>query len=326
MSLVMLTGWSGQISLGQFAIVTIGAFVAGNLALNAGFPFLATLPVAGIAGTVFALLVGIPALRIRGLFLAVTTFAIAIVLPLFIFDNNFLGDFVPRQDITRPRLFFLDFNDQRSWYYLGLVFFLLFALSMRALRKSRAGRVLIAMRDNEDGVQAFGVDIVRTRLIAFGLSGFIAGVGGALVLYGSRGMGDVGLFSFGTSLNLFVLVVIGGVSSVFGAFLGALYFVAAGILFPSFAQLTQGILGLMFLMFIPGGLTQVVFGFRDAILRVVAMRQHIIVPSLFADYSPEAWEKRLAPLAQPVQSQGLAALRHDQRYALPSYLYGKAQA
>ena len=324
-SLVILTGWTGQISLGQFAIVTAGAFVGGWTSLNWGIPFLITLPLGGIAGALFALLIGIPALRIRGLFLAVSTFSVAIIVPLLMTDSRFLGDIVPTEGLSRPKLFFLDFEDQRAYYYLLLIFFGLTVASVQALRKSRAGRVLIALRDNEDGVRAFGIDAVRTRLYAFALSGFIAGAGGALLANQSLGV-DPAVFNFGQSINLFILVVIGGVSSVLGAVLGASFFIIGAIFFPSLLTLITGVFGLVVLMFIPGGLVQIVFGVRDAILRVVAMRQHIVVPSLFEDYSPDAWEKRQAPLSQPVQSHGLAALRHDQRYSLPSRLYGGASS
>lgn len=324
-SLVVLTGWSGQISLGQFAIVSVGAFCGGYLMQAKGWPFLLGLLVGGLSGALFSLLIGLPALRIRGLFLAASTFSVATIVPLLLFDPEYLGDITPMQDIPRPKFFFLNFDDDRSMYYLLIVFFVVTVAVLQSLRKSRAGRVLIALRDNEDGVRSFGVDVVRTRLIAFTLSGFIAGMVGALLAVQLRGM-DLQTFNTGFSIQAFILVVIGGISSPVGAFLGATYFVLGGLLFPTLLSLVQGILGLIVLMFIPGGIAQIFYGVRDAVLRVVAMRQHIIVPSLFADYSSEAWEKRLAPLSQPVQSHGLAALRHDQRYSLPSRIFGKAHA
>jgi branched-chain amino acid transport system permease protein len=322
-SLVILTGWAGQISLGQMALVAVGAFAGGNMTLRMHIPFWVALPLAGLVGALFAVLIGLPALRVRGLFLAVTTFGIAIVLPLFIFDEKFLGRWVPRQDVKPPTLFFLDFKDHRSMYYLSFILFVLVVLAVQALRRSRGGRVLIAMRDNENGVQSFGIDVVRTRLTAFAISGFIAAFAGALLVHQALGM-DQFFFSAFFSIIIFSLVVIGGISSIAGAVLGAIFFVGGGLLFPTLLQVIQGIVGLIVLMAIPGGFSQLVFGTRDAVLRVVAMRRHIVVPSLFADYSPEAWEKRLAPLAPAVQSQGLAVLKPEQRYALPSRIFGKA--
>lgn len=324
-SLVILTGWSGQISFGQIALVAAGAFIGGNATLNWGLPFWIALPIAGLGASVFAVIIGLPALRIRGLFLAVTTFAVAIVLPQFLFDDKFLGKWTPTQDLERPTLPFFDFRDSRSMYYLAFIMFMLVALAVTALRKSRGGRILIAMRDNEAGVQSFGVDLVKTRLSAFALSGFIAGFGGCLFAHAQGGM-DFTFYNVQFGVNMFILVVLGGVSSILGAFLGSLYFVGGGLLFPGLLNLLTGLAGLAFLMAIPGGLTQIVFGARDAVLRVIALRQHIIVPSLFQDYSPEAWEKRLAPLAPAVQTQGLAVLDPEQRYALKSQVFGGASA
>ncbi|MFA5891272.1 MAG: hypothetical protein WDA27_10065 [Actinomycetota bacterium] len=324
-SLVVLTGWSGQISLGQYAIVAVGAFLGGNMTAHWHIPFLLALPLAGLAGAAVSLIIGIPALRIRGLFLAVTTLAIAIVLPLFLFDESYLGRWLPSNNIKPPRMFFLDFTDSRSMYYLSMLLFLLVAAGIMALRKSRGGRVLIALRDNEPGVQSFGIDVVRTRLTAFAISGFIAALAGALLVHQTMGM-DRSTFAVGASIQIFILVVIGGVSSLAGALLGALFFIGGALLFPALVSLVTGVTGLIVLMAIPGGLTQVVFGLRDAVLRVVAMRRHIIVPSLFADYSPEAWEKRLAPLAPASQTQGLAVLKPDQRYSLRSRIFGGAKA
>jgi branched-chain amino acid transport system permease protein len=324
LSLIILTGWSGQISLGQFAIVTVGALVAGLLTKN-GVTFWVAAPAGGIAGALFAFLIGIPALRVRGLYLAVTTLAVAAVLPEIIFDQAPFKDLVPKQGLGAPQLLFLNFEDQRSMYFLCFAFFALFTAALVALRKSRGGRVLIALRDNEDGVQSFGIDVVRTRLIAFALSGFIAAIGGALLVHVNHGLSKE-TFTAGASVNVFIFVVIGGISTPIGAFLGAFFAFFIQRFIPGIATLVTGVGGLFVLMFIPGGLTQVFFGARDALLRVVAMRKHIIVPSLFADYSPEAWEKRLAPLAPAVQSQGLGALKPDQRYTLPSKVFGKAPA
>lgn len=325
-SLVILTGWTGQMSLGQYAIVASGAYVGGLLTLKTGVPFLLTLPIAGMVGALVAVLIGLPALRIRGLFLAITTLSISAILPLIMFDPGApLRKWLPDAGVTRPKFLFLDFERPEPMYFLALVIFILVVLSIGALRKSRTGRVLIAMRDNEAGVQSFGIDVVRTRLLAFALSGFIAGLAGAVLVSLDRGM-SVASYNVGQSLLIFSVVLVGGISSPIGAFLGALTLTAGTQFIPGLIGQLQPILSLTILLFIPGGFGQMVFGMRDAVLRVVAMRQHIIVPSLFADYSPEAWEKRLAPLAPASQSGGLAALKHDQRYAQPTKVFGEAPA
>jgi branched-chain amino acid transport system permease protein len=323
-SLVVLTGWTGQISLGQMSFVLIGAFVGGDLTSKMHWPFWIALPVAGLVGALVAVIVGLPALRIRGLFLAATTFSLAIIVPLFIFDPQFLGNSAPKSGVIPPKLFFINFESVRWMYYLCVLIFLAISASVQALRRSRGGRVLIALRDNESGVQSFGINIVRTRLTAFAISGFIAALAGCLYVHMQRGL-DIQFFTPLASIQLFIIVVIGGISSIGGAVLGALFFFGgAQLVSPQLLAILTGIVGLIVLMAIPGGLTQIVFGTRDAILRVVAMRQHIIVPSLFADYSPEAWERRLAPLSPPIQSQGLGTLKPEQRYGLTSKILGKA--
>lgn len=326
-SLVVLTGWTGQMSLGQFAIVAFGAFTGGILMRDVGLPFLVALPLSGAAGAVVAVLIGLPALRIKGLFLAITTMSISAIIPLLMFDpGGPLSKFTPQADVTRPK-FVLNFEDTRSMYYLVFALFLLTAMGVNTLRKSRAGRVLIGMRDNEAGIQSFGIDLVRTKLTAFALSGFIAGLAGAVKISLEQGMGSDGsAYNLAQSFQIFIVVLIGGISTVMGAFLGAAFFTLGQLLFANLLVVISGVLLIVVLLFVPGGLAQMVFGIRDAVLRVIAMRQHIIVPSLFADYSPEAWERRLAPLAPASQSAGLAALRHDQRYARPSKVLGEAPA
>jgi branched-chain amino acid transport system permease protein len=322
-SLVVLVGWSGQMSLGHTVFLAAGAIVAGNATTQWGIPFLLAVPLGGLAGAVVAVLVGIPALRIRGLFLAVATFAVAVAFPtVFMSDGTYLNSWLP-VNVQSPRFFGIGFENQRFLYFFQLGLFIIVALAVRTLRKSRAGRLLIAIRDNEPGVQAFGVDVLRTRLMAFAISGFIAAIAGGVLVHVTRGL-DRLTYSAESGFLLFQLIIIGGVSSLMGAFLGALFFVLGIIVFPGLFEIISGIGGLALMMAIPGGLSQIVFGMRDAVLRVVALRRHIIVPSLFADYSPDAWEKRLTPLAPSVPSQGLGALPADQRYALPSRLYGKA--
>lgn len=321
-SLVILTGWTGQISLGHVAFLGTGALVAAKLTSQVGVHFFIAIPIAGLAAAVLAILIGLPALRIRGLFLAVTTFALAVAFPTLLFNDQFLSGIVP-ESIDAPTFLMFSLEDPRTQYYLTFLLFLIVVVMVRTLRKSRAGRLLIALRDNEAGVQAFGVDVFRTRLMAFAISGFLTGVGGAIVVHLQRGM-DVSFYSAQLSFGAFQLVIIGGVSSIAGAFLGSLYFIGGGVLFPGLLTILTGVGGLALMMAIPGGLAQILFGMRDAVLRVVALRRHIVVPSLFADYSPEAWEKRLTPLAATAASQGLGALGADQRYSMPSRLYGKA--
>jgi branched-chain amino acid transport system permease protein len=300
-SLVVLTGWAGQISLGQFAISGIGAAVAGGLAANHHWDFFATLIVAGVAGAFVAVLIGLPALRIQGLFLAVTTLAFAFTVQSFLLNREFFGWLLPKDfsSVARPvlykrfsmttdsKLLWFTVQADAKFYYLCLVFLVLFLAVARSLRKNRSGRVFIGARDNGRLMQAYGVNLARTRLAAFALSGFIAAVAGALYAY-QQGVVEPGSFPPEKSIELFAMTVIGGLTSLPGAMLGAA-FVKGLPLLPGLKNvdqielLTSGV-GLVFvLMFLPGGLSEGAYRIRDNLLRRVAARHGLHVPSLVSD-------------------------------------------
>lgn len=320
LSLVALTGWAGQVSLGHWGLVAVGAIIGGALTAKLGWSFWLAIPITAVFTGAFAVLIGLPALRIRGLYLAVTTSAFAFA-SLVLFDETFFGWLLPGA-IDRPTLFLFDFDDERSMYYLSVFAFVLTAFIVTILRRSRPGRVLIALRENENNAQSFGVNLVRTKLSAFALSGFLCGVAGVLFAHHQRAI-SAQAFPAIDSLNLFIFAVIGGISSVSGAILGTIYFGVSRLLGGNpVLQLIIGPIGLLFVLYIaPGGLASIFFGFRDAILRIVAQRRRLVVPSLFADLDPNALELSLAPLSEPIPGTGLVNLPFDQRYRAESRLY-----
>jgi branched-chain amino acid transport system permease protein len=281
-SLVILTGWSGNISLGQWAIVGAGALVAQKLAASASPPdFFVVLLVAGLCGTAVSLLIGLPALRIRGLFLGVTTLAFAIAATNWIFQWDIL---TADQPIVRPYLFgVFDTTPERPFYLVCLAGLLLSLYLARNLRRSRWGRNLIAMRDNEVQAQALGMRLTAFRLGAFAISGFIAALAGALYAYNAQSV-DYTRFVPILSLVMFSMVVLGGMGSLAGPILGAIYVRGIQYFLPNELQLFATGFGLVIvLLFFPGGLGQVFYGLRDRYLRWEAERNDIVVPSLFAD-------------------------------------------
>jgi branched-chain amino acid transport system permease protein len=286
-SLVILTGWAGQISLGQWAFAGFGAAVAGNLAGRHHTDFFVTLVVAGLVGAVTAVIIGLPALRIHGLYLAMTTLAFAITAQLYFLSRHYFSSFLPTssQVIERPRLYGrYSLAGDRAFYYTCLAALALCLLSVRALRRARTGRMIIAVRENQKGAQSYGIAAAKAKLWAFAFSGFWAAVAGALFAY-HEGALDNKAFVPEFSLTLLVVLVIGGVTSLPGAILGTIYI---GILqygdLSSGAQfLATGIGALVLLYMFPGGLAQIFYGIRDAALRFVATRKGIVVPSLVAD-------------------------------------------
>jgi len=328
LSLVVLTGWSGQVSLGQMGYVAVGAVVAGALTARAGVPFWVAVPLAAAAAAAVAALTGLPALRVRGLFLAVMTLAFGMSVSAVLFNRRYFGWLLP-EGVERPSLFLLDFEDERSMYYLCLAALAVSVAVIGNLRRSRFGRTVIAVRDNEASVQAFGVDPVRTKLAAFAVSGGLAGFAGALLAHHGRGV-SVESFTPEASIAVFLFAVFGGVSSIGGAMLGSLYFNL--VEFFSFGNPILNVIfkssGQMFVLILlfsaPGGLISLTNRVRDGALRIIAQRRHIVVPSLFADFAPEVMERRLIPLSEPSGMEGLSALPGGDEWTLDSELHGRA--
>lgn len=321
LSLVVLTGWSAQISLGQFALVAIAAVVCGALMRKAGLSFWLAVPAVTVFTAGFATLLGLPALRVKGLFLGITTLSFALVVQNTLFNRDYFGWLLPDR-VDRPALFFFDFEDERSMYFLSLIAFAIAALAVTSLRRTRTGRVLIALRENETNLQSFGVSIVRTRLTAFAISGALCGFAGAFLAVHQRAV-TAQTFQASESLNVFLAAVIGGVSSVSGAIAGAAYLAVTdalgGFQFGQF--LASGGALLLILAIRPGGVASIFYAMRDAVLRIVAQRRRMVVPALFADVDAEAIELQIAPLADQVPNTGLGALPATQRYRLASPLY-----
>lgn len=302
LSLLVLTGWAGQISLGQFALAACGAYVAALLALQYSLPALLCVLAGAAAGALGATLVGLPALRVRGLNLAVLTLALAVAVPAILLNPSYLGGPLQDQVLNRPIVFGLDLNDERAFYYLCLLVLALALAAVYALRRSRTARNLIAARDNEQAARALSLDVFRLRLGAFAIAGFIAGLAGALLAYEQRG---VPVLSYGAdaSVQVFLMAVIGGLGSLAGPVLGAVY-LAAGALFPGQLPgfLLTGAGTLLILIAAPGGLAQMVTAVRDGWLRRVAQHQRIAAPSLLGDRGAAEGPAPLAPRAPGARS------------------------
>ncbi|MHB8466927.1 MAG: ABC transporter permease subunit [Acidimicrobiales bacterium] len=317
LSLVVLTGWAGQISLGQVGLMAVGALVGGSLITKVGIPFWIAVPLTAAITGVVALVIGIPALRVKGLFLAAVTFAFGVTVNQFFFDKRYVKWLQPKA-LSRPRLFFIDFADQRSMYYLSLVALIIAVLVVLNLRRSRFGRVLIAMRENEAALQAVGVPVVRTKLLAFMVSGALAGYAGVVYAVLQRGV-SAGDYTSARSLQLFAFTVVGGVTSAAGALLGQIaeFVLNRAATNNDVWTAVVGFLPLILLYIFPGGIIGILQSVRDAFLRIVAQRHQIVVPSLFADYDVEALERRLIPLGPPLEG----ALNGNGSYRGSSSLY-----
>jgi branched-chain amino acid transport system permease protein len=286
-SLVVLTGWAGQISLGQFGFAGLGALAAAGLGVR-HVDFFVCLLVAGLVGALAAILIGLPALRIQGPFLAVTTLSFAFTVQYFFLNPSYMSWWLPKsgQFVTRPKLYgFFSTQSDIRFYFVCLTFLGLMLLMARSMRRNRIGRILIGVRDNPKGVQAYGVNLAGTKLAAFAISGFIAAIAGGLFTFYLQSV-DSNTFTATASVNVFTVAVIGGLTSLPGAIIGAVWVEGIPFLFngdPIIRLLTSSVGLLALLMFVPGGLSEVFYTQRDSFLRWVAKRNKIHVPSLLAD-------------------------------------------
>src|SRR5437879_1256759 len=176
-SLVVLTGWNGQMSLGQFGIAGLAAMVAANMVSHWNADFLLVLLAGAATGGLVAFIVGLPALRIRGLFLGVTTLALAVLLDQYILNSSEFHSWIPSSGVNRPLLLQrFDLNDSYQMYLTCLAFLGLVILATMGLRKARAGRVLIASENNPRAAQSASVSVTKVKLQAFVIAGMIAGI------------------------------------------------------------------------------------------------------------------------------------------------------
>jgi len=285
-SLVVLTGWSGQISLGQFAFVGLGAGTTGSMLVHLHADLFLALVASAMVGGLAAILVGIPALRIRGLFLAVTTLAFGVPVSTFLLSSAHVPAFTP-SSVPRP-LFLSRFSldDPLTFAYLCILVAIIAVALARNFRNGRVGRTVVAVRDNERAASSFGVEPMRAKLTAFAFSGALAGVAGGLYVVGLRGIPFSG-FDPEQSLVVFTMVIIGGAASLPGALLGAVYVRGAQYFLSGPAQLLATGAGLLVLvLFFPGGLGQLAFSLRDRWLAWLARRHGMSEPALREQADP----------------------------------------
>jgi ABC-type branched-subunit amino acid transport system ATPase component/ABC-type branched-subunit amino acid transport system permease subunit len=294
MSLVVVTGWSGQLSLGQMAFAGVGALFAAALnrgvELDIGWGDTRLIDVqfervhwivSILAGSAFvallAAVVGAGALRVRGLLLAVSTFAFGLAAQQYLYRRPFFSDgrtaSVP---FERTPLFGIDLPDQRTYYWFCLAVLALVVIVVARLRRSGVGRTILAVRDNPDAAAAYTVGTTRTKLLTFALAGGLAGLAGGLMAAAIQNVPVTErTFQVDDSLRLVAIVVIGGLGTVAGPILGSLWVIGLPAFFPendAMPLLTSSIGLLVLLLYFPGGLVQIGYGLRDSLLRWAAAR------------------------------------------------------
>ncbi|MGA1298034.1 MAG: ABC transporter permease [Ilumatobacteraceae bacterium] len=274
LSLVVLTGWAGQISLGQFGFVAIGAAVSAKFTSEWNVDLTLAVLIGAVAGAVAAFIVGLPALRLRGLYLAVTTLVFALSVTSWLLNDRFFSWVPGSRRFGRPPLFGrLDIDTPTRFYVYTLVVLALTMLAVRGIRRSRSGRAILALRDNERAAQSYGLSATRLKLTAFTISGAIAGVAGGLFAHLNYSF-DLSSYGVNKSLEVFTASVVGGLGSMFGAVLGAAYLRGTEWFVTAeewrFVSSAAGVL--IVLLIVPGGLGALVIRVRDQLAFLVDRR------------------------------------------------------
>lgn len=229
LTLVVLTGWAGQISLAQFAFVGVGAFIAGHLSGSHGQHFLLAALVAMAVAIPLGILVGLPSLRLSGLYLALATLAFALIMDNVVFNRADVSGGLTGITVPRPKIFGVLFTGRASLYELVVVVFGVVAIAAYAIRLGPIGRRLQILRDSPMAASTLGVNLMVTKLAVFVVCGMVAALGGAF--YGALQQAITPLnFMWSASLGLLLLVVLGGRSVIAGAVIaGAVFGVETGI-------------------------------------------------------------------------------------------------
>jgi ABC-type branched-subunit amino acid transport system permease subunit len=221
--LTVLMGYSGQISLGHWALAGVGAFATATFVTRLHIPYLLSLPLAIAVGMLVSLVIGLPALRIRGLYLAIVTLGFNLACQVYLFKQSSIGGSSAGRDLQPPKLGPLDLGNPNNRPLLAFTIFCLglVLLVARNLAASRTGRGFFALRENEKAAATLGVRLTRYKLLAFAASGGIAALGGALYA-SSLGIVRAADYEAPFSLTLIAIVIVGGLGSPYGAVFGAL--------------------------------------------------------------------------------------------------------
>src|SRR5262245_51503799 len=214
LGLNIIVGYAGQISIGHAAFMSVGAYTAANLAVKLGLPFWLTLPAGGLMAAAIGAIVGIPSLRIKGLYLAIATLAGQLIIEWTINHVPWISGGVQASiEVPRPTFLGTQLRTQTQLYLFLLVFAAVAIVATITLARSRIGRAFIAIRDQDIAAEIIGIDIFRYKLLAFAISSFYAGVTGVLYTY-YLGIANYEQFQINVSIDYLAMIIIGGLGSV----------------------------------------------------------------------------------------------------------------
>ena len=279
LGLQLLVGVAGLLSLGQGAFYGIGAYVAGGLAVSFGAPFLLALFAGGVAAALASLLL-VPIVRLKGSSLAVATLGFSIIVHLVILNEDWLtGGSLGLMGIPEPSILGLHLGTERAFYWVCLVVLVLVYISLDRLMRSRFGRALAAISQDEEAARASGIAISFYKSKCFLVAAFTAGIAGALYAYHSRYLSPND-FTFAKSIEILIMVVVGGLGSLPGAVLGAFIVVLMPEYLRSSGELRMILFGLLVVVLMGAGNRGLVGLMELASARIAALLRRSPPPAL----------------------------------------------
>lgn len=268
----MLTGTTGLISLGQAGFLAVGAYTNAILMMDYGWPVWLSLPAGGVAAALISILVGVPSLRLKGLYLAITTLAFAFIINHVILYAEGLTHGPNGIFVSGAKVLGFDLQRGKPLYYMTFAIAVIVVFAALNIQRSRVGRAWMAIRDHDIAARVMGVDLVRYKLLAFMVSSFIVGIAGALISLQIRFV-NIDVFALILSIEALAIIILGGLGSIAGAILGAMFLSllpeAIRLFFETFADtsssfytsyvyeirgITYGVVIIIFLRLQPEGL------------------------------------------------------------------------
>jgi branched-chain amino acid transport system permease protein len=269
----LLTGFTGQISLGHAAFVGVGAYASAILVTRLGFSFWLSIPFAGLVAALAGMIIGIPSLRVKGLYLCIATLAAQFIFEFVFIHWESMTNGITGINIPCPSIGGFEFVTEKSFYWITLFFVVLGVGYARNLIRSRMGRAFVAIRDRDLSAEIIGINLFRYKLSAFAISSFYAGVAGALWVTFLKVV-TPDHFPFILSIHYLAMIIVGGLGSILGSIFGAIFMTlvpeilnhlseivkmsAPGYeeIFVPMKEVIFGVLIVLFLVFEPRGLAE----------------------------------------------------------------------
>ncbi|GAB3675759.1 branched-chain amino acid ABC transporter permease [Salinisphaera aquimarina] len=251
-SLNLLTGYGGQVSVGHAGFLVVGAYTAAVLSTKLGLPFVIALPASGVMTALISLVIGLPAVRLRGHFLAVATLGFGLSVPQIALNWGSVTGGYSGMAVSRPDLLSSDL----VFYYVVILFTVVITWMLYNIARSRMGRAFLAVRDSESAAAATGINVSFYKTIMFVVSAFFTGIAGGLYAYWT-GFVSPNDFGISTSLLLLAMIVVGGLASITGAIIGAVVLTFIPHFTESYVGVTDLIIGaavVLVILFRPAGI------------------------------------------------------------------------